>query len=294
MSRRGGCGGPRRGYAPRVTQRKAVVVGQLARDVVLGIDELPAAGTSGTVSQRRETLGGKGANQAVAVAQLGLPVSLVAVAGDDVIGDQLLAQAAADGVDVGHVVRRSGTLTGLIVEILESGGQWRYLEHLPEEVLLTVADVEAAAGVLGAADAVLVQLQQPPEAALAAARLARAANALVVLDGVADEEIIGLADVVRADENEAQQIGDARDLLAAGPRLVAFGVPDGDRFVWEGGELVIPHPEGRVVDTTGAGDAFTAALTVALLEGAGPEEAARRAVEAAGKTVGRPGGRPRL
>ncbi|GAA4603744.1 PfkB family carbohydrate kinase [Actinoplanes octamycinicus] len=269
-----------------------MVVGQLARDVVVRVRELPAAGTSAQVTDRRETLGGKGANQAVAVAQLGLPVSLVAVAGDDVIGDHLLAQAAADGIDIRHVVRRPGTLSGLIVEVLEAGGRWRYLEDLPDPVRLTRADVEAAEPVLKSAAAVLVQLQQPAAATREAARRGREAGALVVVDGVADAEMASLADVVRADEHEAGLLPD--DLLTLGPRLVALGVDGGNRFFWAGGGVFLPHPDGPVVDTTGAGDAFTAALAVALVRGESPESAARRAVAATGQSVGRPGGRPAL
>ncbi len=280
---------------------RTVVLGQLARDLVLMTGELPEPGTSADVSRRIETLGGKGANQAVAVARLGAPVSLVAVAGDDVVGDQLLAQARADGVDVTAVRRRRGALTGLIVEILEPDGRWRYLQHLPSEVLLTPEDVAAAGAVFDGAGAVLLQLQQPAETVRAAARLAAANRALIVLDGAAEEpgESLALADVVRADEHEAKLLlgGDvtvdrARKLLDRKPRLVAFGVPDGNLFVWDGGDLLLPHGDGPVVDSTGAGDAFTAALTVALLDGAGPQDAARRAVKASGKAVGRPGGRP--
>lgn len=124
----------------------AVVVGQLARDVVMVMERLPDAGSSGPVRERLEQLGGKGANQAVGLSQLGVPAALVAVAGDDPVGDALLARAAVDGVDVSHVVRRAGTPTGLIVEVLEDGGRWRYLEHLPQGVLLTEADVRAAEG----------------------------------------------------------------------------------------------------------------------------------------------------
>ena len=109
----------------------AAVVGQLARDLVLTVDRLPDAGTSGAAGGRREQLGGKGANQAVALAQLGVRPSLIAVAGDDVIGDVLVDQARRDGIDVRPVIRRAGALTGLIVEILEPGGHYSYVEHLP-------------------------------------------------------------------------------------------------------------------------------------------------------------------
>ncbi len=81
-----------------------VVVGQLARGLVLVVDQVPGPGESGTVRLRREMLGGKGADQAVALAQLGLRPALVAVAGDDATGPELLAQAKVDGIDVSAVV----------------------------------------------------------------------------------------------------------------------------------------------------------------------------------------------
>jgi ribokinase len=287
----------------------AVVVGQLARDLVLQVDEMPPAGAAADVRLRREMLGGKGANQAVGLAQLGVPVALVAVCGDDRVGDDLLAQAERDGVDVSSVVRRPGTMTGLIVEALDGDGHWRYLQHLPE--LLTAADVDRAAGRLRSARAVLVQLQQPEEATTAAARHGRDGGALVVLDGVPEKKVLALADVLRADDQEARLLtgvaaddreglrAAARELLDAGPGLVALGLPDGNLFAWRdrrwgSGDLVLPLTDEKVADTTGAGDAFTAALTAALLRGDPAEAAARAAVKAAGVTVRHPGGRPDL
>ncbi|SFO86940.1 pfkB family carbohydrate kinase [Amycolatopsis arida] len=122
-----------------------VVAGQVNRDLVLRVDELPAPGTGGPVRQRKEMLGGKGANQAVARAQLGAPVALLGVVGDDDVGSALLTQARADGIDVSAVVRRERTPTALIVDVLEAGGRWRYLEDIPAGTLLAEADVAAAA-----------------------------------------------------------------------------------------------------------------------------------------------------
>jgi ribokinase len=185
-----------------------VVAGQLARDLVLQVDQMPDEGTAADVRLRLEMLGGKGANQAVSLAQLGAPVSLVAVAGGDEAGDRLVAQAALDGIDVSGVVRRAGCPTALIVEALDADGGWRYLQHLPPEMLLTPDDVAGAAGLFGGAAAVLVQLQQPSAAALAAARCGRGVAALVVLDGVPAEEdrsaLLALADVLRTDERETE------------------------------------------------------------------------------------------
>jgi len=204
-----------------------VVVGQIARDLVLRIGEFPRAGSSAPVSARREMLGGKGANQAVGLAQLGVPVSLVGVVGDDHTGEQLLAQAKSDHVDVSQAVRRSGWETALIVDVVDDHGQWRYLEDVPRDLLVTERDVFAASEQIYAARAVIVQSQQPPGAALEAARLARAANAKVILDGAPEPDVLRHADVLRADAREAELLSCrypvrcGRRNCLAGVRLVA-------------------------------------------------------------------------
>lgn len=257
-------------------------------------------------------LGGKGANQAVALSQLGARAALVGVVGSDPAGAWVLAQARRDGIDVRGVVRRVGARTSLIVEVLAPGGAWRYLEDVPEPVLLTEADVRAAAGTILAAPAVLLQMQQPSEATLLAAGYARRAGRLVVLDGAPADDgrrdaLLAAADVVRADGRESADLAggplddaDAavragRELLSRGPRLAVLAVPEaGNAFVWPDGELFLPLSGPEPVDTTGTGDAMVAALTVALLRGRGFEQAAREAGDAAAASVGRVGGRPAL
>jgi len=257
-------------------------------------------------------LGGKGANQAVGLAQLGVRVGLLGVIGDDEVGGRLLDQARSDGINTSAVVRRSGAETALVVDVVDSHGQWRYLEDLPRSTLLTESDVAGAAHVLDGASVVLVQLQQPATTALAVARRARAAGARVLLDGAPDDDrqrdaLLAAADIVRADEREAQaltgtRVVDAatamrvgRDLLRRGPSLVAFAVSsEGNAFVWPDGEALIPLVDTPVVDTTGAGDALVAGLVAALLRGEKVRQAARFAVAAAAATVGHLGGRPNL
>ncbi len=287
---------------------EVTVVGQIARDLVLVVDECPDPLTSTRVSERRETLGGKGANQAVSLAQLGASVALLGVVADDDDADRLLARAGADGIDTGSVVRRQGERSALIVEIVDRQARWRYLEDIPDTMLLTEDDIRANAAAVREAHAVIVQLQQPPATALAAARTA-GSDTLVVLDGVATDELLDLADVIRADDQEArlltsEALDDPDDIVRAARalldrharlRLVAFGAgKHGNVFAWPDGNLVLPLEDVPVTDTTGGGDAFVAALTLGLVRGAEPEAAAAAAVAAAAHTVRHPGGRPDL
>lgn len=287
-----------------------VVLGQIARDLVLRVAEVPGAGQSADVRERREMLGGKGANQAVGLAQLGGHVALIGVVGADGTGEKLLAQAKADHIDVSHVVRRAGVATALIVDVVDDSGHWRYLEHIPRETLASERDVFAASALIRSAEAVIVQLQQPPETALEAARLARAAGVRVVLDGVPGglhDELLAHADVLRADRKEAEllagkEIKSVADAVEAGRALVERGLSltvldaagRGNVFVTRTGHEFLPLSDVPVVDTTGAGDALVATLTYALTSGEPLPKAARLAVAAAAATTRHAGGRPQL
>ncbi|PSL53874.1 ribokinase [Saccharothrix carnea] len=289
----------------RSTMRIAVV-GQIARDLVLTVPEVPEPGGRAVVGERREMLGGKGSNIARGTRQLGATAALVGVVGDDREGRLLVERLDADGVATTAVVCREGSRTALIVDVV-CDGEYRYLMDIPTATLVTAQDVRAAAATLAGADAVVVQLEQPAEAALAAVR---AASGLVVLDGAPDgraAELLAAADAVRADHGEAEALTgrsitgtDAavragRELLARGPSVVALEVPgEANVLTWGEDSAVIPLTDEEVVDPTGGGDAFVAALTVALVRGDDPEDAGRLATAAAGRAVRHPGGRTDL
>ncbi|WP_410564927.1 PfkB family carbohydrate kinase [Amycolatopsis sp. cmx-4-61] len=291
---------------------EVVVAGQIARDLVIEVPDAPGADASAAVKHRQELLGGKGANQAVALSQLGVSVSLVGVVGRDRSGDALLAQARADRIGTSHVIRRAGTETALLVDVVDDHGRRRYLEHVPEGTLLTENDVFAASAPISAAASLIVQLQQPARVALLAARLAHTAGTRVVLDGAPESDtltadLLALADVVRADGHEAelltgQPVDDvasaaraAADLRQRGPSLVVLEVSgQGNLFAGPEGTWFVPDVETEVVDPTGAGDALVATLTAALTRRRPLETAASLAVAAAAATTEHAGGRPNL
>lgn len=298
-----------------ITADAVLVVGQTARDLVLRVDELPEHGARAAARERLESFGGKGANQAVALARLGLASRLLSVVGDDVAAAMVLQAVRDEGVDVEAVVRRSGRRTGLVVEIVDGEGG-RFVEDLHDECGLTPGEVGATPAFDGVGT-VLVQLAVPAATALAAARRARSVDARVVLDGAPADatytaDLLASADAVRADAEEADvlvgrgiegaddAVAAARELLEAGPGLVVLAAgSSGNAVAWRDADgtprsELLALPEVSVVDTTGAGDAFAAALTAALVRRRAPFDAARAGVDAAAATVGHLGGRPRL
>jgi len=288
-------------------EHTAVVVGQIGRDLVLRCAAVPDADGTAPMTGWDELLGGKSANQAVGLRQLGVRVALVGVVGADDIGAAILRQARADGLDVDAVVRRGRT--SLFVDIVEDGGTRRVLEGAPAESLLRPQDVRSAADTIAAAQVVVLQAQQPVDALLEAAGIARTQGARVVLDGAVTgpdaRELLSLVDAVRADAGEAAALAGhplpdraaveaaAVALRAAGPGVVAFAVAgEGNVVASANGTAFLPELDADVVDVTGGGDSFVAGFVTALLHGADPVAAARAGSHAAAGTVTHAGGRP--
>lgn len=175
-----------------------VVIGQIGRDLVLRTEGPPTSSESVKILHRDELLGGKGANQAVGLAQLGVPVALIGVVGDDYAGSSALQQAERDGIDIGGVVRR-GT-TALLIDIVGRPSERMLLDDVPESSLVQVADLDRS--LLDGADTVSVQLQQPAATVLAAAQRARQRGLRVVADGAPAPRIrtdlLAAVDVLRA------------------------------------------------------------------------------------------------
>jgi ribokinase len=275
------------------------------------VDQLPEAMTSVTVRQRIEVLGGKGANQAIGLLQLGRRPAVVGAVGDDDVAKWLLRSLGDDGVDVRGVVGRGAERTALIVSIVDSQGAWRYFEDVPVGGLVSRDDVEGSLEMFRAASVTSLQLQEPMDAVLSAAHAARSAGHTVVADGAAApvaDELLALLDLLRCDQREAElmtgiKIGTrtealeaARTLAKRGPRVVVTAAgDDGNVVVWPGGEAVVPHRRVRIADTTGGGDAMLAGLISSLLDD--PEDPIRAlclGTAAAGQVVQTIGGRPRL
>lgn len=258
-----------------------VVLGGLNTDLVVEVGRLPRPGETVIGGDVRRLAGGKAANQAVAARRLGARVALVGAVGDDDLGAELRRGLSGEGVDVRAVRTIPGRASGVALIVVQAGGENTITVAPGANGELGVDDAFATADALRSADALLLQLEVPAAASLAAASAARAAGKLVVLnaaplsDPVPAETLALLAasDVVVANEEEAAALAPLAAATCA--RLVVTLGAQGARWTDGGATGSCAAFVVDSVDAVGAGDTFTAALAVALAGGAPLPDAVR-------------------
>jgi len=238
---------------------RVCVVGSVNMDLTFGVDAIPRPGETVLASSLSYAPGGKGGNQAVAAARAGARVQFAGAVGDDAAAEQLRAHLLANGVGLdGTVAIRGASGTAIIVvdanaenAIVVSPGANGRLSPATAAVRAVVADC----------DVLLTQLEIPVPTAVAAAREARSAGAVVIVNaspaGQDDDALAELAahtDVVVANEAEA------REWRWRPTHLVVTLGARGARYVGADGEFALPAPAVDAVDTTGAGDVFAGVL----------------------------------
>jgi ribokinase len=282
------------------------VVGSINMDVAVRVPRLPAPGETVLGEDAVLSLGGKGANQAVAAARLGAQVRMIGRTGEDAFGEAARAALTAEGVNLDGVILTPRAATGVALITIGDDGQNMITVSPGANAALSPADVAAHGKALKAAKVLLLQNEVPPEACHAAIRLARAGGGLVIADPAPaqgyDPALFAAAEILTPNEGEAAlltglPVTDRPSALAAARQLVSRGCRialiklGGDGVVHAGaeGEGHVPTPRVEAVDTVAAGDCFNGALAVALAEGMALREALAFACRAASIAVTRPG-----
>lgn len=284
--------------------KKAVVIGSLNLDYSIGLQQMPRPGQTVSADTLTLTPGGKGANQAYALGKLGCETAMIGAVGRDDAGKLLLDNLQKVGVDVSGIARREQP-TGQAFITVDASGENSIMILSGANGTLAPADIDANRGLIEAADCVVMQLEVPVETVLYGAKLAHSLGKTVVLDPAPavpnlPDELIGLADFVKPNETELATLtglptdtveqckAAARQLRqrGAGTVLVSLG-SKGVLAVGEGEPVLVPARKVRAVDSTAAGDCFTAAFVTAY-EG-DLEAALRYANAAAAIAVSRPG-----
>ncbi len=287
--------------------KKILVVGSLNMDIVLGMDRLPRSGETVIGNSLRYTPGGKGANQAFAIARLGGNVAMLGCVGDDNLGVELRDNLAAAGVDVGAVRRVQGQATGTAVINVDKGGANSIVVIPGANHACDVAYLQENDDAFRQCDYLVLQLEIPLGAVWYAVNRASVLGKTVILNpapapGMIPAETMRCIDYLSPNETELERLsgcacGTMEEIRQGAARLHASGVKSilvtvgsrGSLLLDDSGTTLTPGTTHRPVDTTAAGDCFNGAFVTALAEGKSPAQAAVFANTAAGIAITRKG-----
>lgn len=255
------------------------MVGSANTDLVARCERLPRPGETVTDADFERVPGGKGANQAVAAARLGARVRFVGRIGTD---DLVLRSLEREGIDTSGVVRDDGE-GGVAMILVEASGENVIVVAPGANRRLSPDEVD-----LGEADAVMSQLEIPRDVVRAVAARSRffCLNAAPAT-GSLEPELE--PDLLVVNRYEYELVGSRAGLVALTLGAEGAVLLQGDREVARA-----RPPQVQAVDGTAAGDAFCAALVVALLEGREQAQALARACAAGALAASRPGAQPSL
>ena len=283
-----------------------VVLGSINMDLIETVPRLPSPGETVLADGFYTAPGGKGANQAVAVARMGASARMVGRVGKDTFGSGLLDNLRSYGVDVSCIAEDIEVPSGLAIILLDASRENHIIAVGGANRRCDDAQVAAVESVLHGADAFMLQCELPPATSLKAARIAKEMGVRVVWDPAPAEgfppEAYEVVDVLTPNQAEAAaltgiDVTDAASAERAARALVARGVRAAVVKLGEHGAFYlsnddsgyVPPVEVEAVDTVAAGDAFGAALTCALAEGKPLGDAVRYGAAAGALAVTRPG-----
>lgn len=265
------------------------VVGSINLDIVATGSALPRPGETVTGAKLARHPGGKGANQALAARRLGADVRLVGAVGADDMADEALKLLQSGGVDLSSVQHVNGETTGVALIAVSRDGENQIVVCPGANDVLRPGDVEAEP-----IEHMMGVLEVRVETLLAAAQKATGFVSLNLAPAMeVPSTLLAAADLISVNETEAGFYGDTLHHLDA---YIAVSLGGDGAALWRNGQEVarVTAPKVNVVDTVGAGDTFTAALTVAMIEGQPPEAALAFAVAAGAVACTRPGAQPSL
>jgi ribokinase len=287
---------------------KIAVIGSLNADLSVVTPRVPNVGENFLAQSFSIGPGGKGANAAVAAARSGGETMLVGCVGDDDFGRMLLGYLRRAGVDVEAVVVDPQAATAVAFIMVDAQGENTILVVNGANDRLNAEAVERALeSQRGTLDGILLDFEIPEAAVAAGVRWGRDHGIPVIVDAgpprpyaqatwqgctiLSPNELETAAMVGYPIHDDATAAQAARQLLAAGPQVVVLklGARGALLLTANNEEMLVPAFPVAVVDTTGAGDAFSGMLAVAVAEGLPLEESVRRANAAGALTVTRLG-----
>jgi ribokinase len=291
---------------PKAPIKKILVVGSSNTDMVIKTKHLPRAGETVLGGSFFMNPGGKGANQAVAIARLGGQVAFICKTGSDVFGHQSHQLFEEEGINISYVFSDAGTPSGVALITVDDNAENCIVVASGANANLSPNDIASVEEAIEEADFILMQLEIPLETVEYVAGKAYGKNKKVILNPaparVLTKDLLQHLYLITPNETEAEllsgiKISDPYSACQAAKKITAQGVDNvvitlgaKGAFVYGGGVCeMVPACKVNAVDTTAAGDIFNGALTIALAENRSLIEAVRFACKAAAISVTRIG-----
>jgi len=289
-----------------MSTKKIVVIGSCNTDMVVKSDRLPVPGETVLGGAFMMNPGGKGANQAVAVARMGGNVTFISKTGNDLFGKQSVEMYSEENINTDFIFSDPNLPSGVALIMVDLNGENCITVASGANASLSARDIDKAKKVIESADILLMQLEIPMQTVEYAAKMASGKGIKVILNpapaAFLSNELLKCLYAIIPNENEAEMLSgikvsdwnsarQAADIISSkGVDVVVITLGSKGAFVKEGDNyLEIPVGKIKAVDTTAAGDTFCGALCVGLSEGLAIEDAVRMANKAAGITVTREG-----
>ena len=284
-----------------------LVVGSINMDIVVRSPRMPVPGETILGSSLVTSPGGKGANQAVAVARMGGNCRMIGRVGDDAFGETLLKGLLDEGINCQCVHKTADTSSGVAIIVVDAKGENSIIVASGANNDLTPDDIFHCESAFKAADIVVLQLEIPIPTVRATLDVARRNQCKVILDPAPAPKHISpelfTVDIISPNATEAELLvgkktGEERMEKQVGLEFIARGSKAAVLKLGQRGSLVVtadghfyrvPSYKVSVVDTTAAGDAFTGALAVAIGRGDNLQNAAKLANAAGALTCTRLG-----
>lgn len=288
--------------------KKIIVIGSSNTDMVVRSERLPKPGETVLGGGFMMVGGGKGANQAVAVAKMGHSVIFAAAVGTDIFGDEAVERYRHLGIDTSYIVHKD-TPSGIALIMVDSAAQNSISVALGANNELMLEDVMPALDTIEEGDIVLLQLEIPMATVEACVSVAAAKGARVILNPApavkVSEQVLSKLYLITPNQTEAEiltgvEVKDtitarlaAEELSRAGVHKVVVTMGSDGALLYEDGKSeIVPAHKVDAVDTTAAGDVYNGALCAALAEGMSLREALRFATKASAISVTRVGAQP--
>ncbi|NDJ16176.1 ribokinase [Myxacorys almedinensis] len=290
----------------------AIVFGSINMDLVTRVPRLPALGETLTGQSFEMIPGGKGANQAVAMARLGIATELVGRVGNDRFGQDLLAELRANRVTCDRVWVDQSIHSGVAAIVVDDAGENHIIVIPGANGQVGAADLERLQAVLPHAKVLLLQLEVPIEAVIRAAQAAKQAGVTVILDPAPAQlslptELYSWIDIITPNQVEASQLAgfsveDHKSAARAATLIHQNGIATviiklgrlGVLYSTENGALSIPSFPVKAIDTVAAGDAFNGGLAAGLTANLSLQKAITFASAVAALSVTKAGAQPSL